>query len=98
MRSATVNSPDVSLLGGRDALRREGGCPVDRNYDILEIFSDASPVRRGCVSAHGNGIRKLQELAIQTSNELRVMHVATKTIIATLNAPQSSASRTLCGN
>jgi hypothetical protein len=64
---------------------------VDRNCDIFEIFPDACPVWRGCVSGLENAIRKLQELAIQTSNELRVTHVPTKTVIASLNAPQSSA-------
>ena len=74
----------------RDAQVREGVCPVDRTYDIFEIFPDASPVWRGCVSGRENAIRKLEELATRTSNELRVMHVPTKTVIAMLNAPQSS--------
>jgi hypothetical protein len=75
----------------RDAQGRDGVCPVGRTYDIFEIFPDASPVWRGCVSGYEDAIRKLQDLATQTSNELRVMHVPTKTVIATLNAPQSPA-------
>jgi hypothetical protein len=61
----------------RDAQGREGVCPVNRTYDIFEIFPDAVPVWRRCVSGHENAIRKLQEFAIRTSNELRVMHVPT---------------------
>jgi hypothetical protein len=75
----------------RDAQGREGVCPVGRTYDIFNMVPDASPVWRGCVSAHENAIRKLQELATRTSDELRVMHVPTKTVIAALNAPQYSA-------
>jgi hypothetical protein len=62
---------------------------VDRDYDLFERFPDGSLVWRAVVSGHGNALRKLSELAAQTSNEVHAMHVATNTVIAvTKPAPQ----------
>jgi hypothetical protein len=58
---------------------------MDRGYDLFEIFPDASTVWKGAVVGHEDAIRKLQELAAGTTNEMRLMHVPTKTIIATMN-------------
>jgi hypothetical protein len=62
---------------------------VDRNYDIFEILSDGSPIWRGAVHGREDALLKLEEWAKQTKNEVRVMHVPTKSIIATINAPKS---------
>jgi hypothetical protein len=72
----------------RDAHGREGFCPVDRSYDLFEMFPDGSAPWRGAVVGHEDAIRKLQELAAGTGNEMQLMHVPTKTVIATLNAPK----------
>jgi hypothetical protein len=61
---------------------------MTRNYDLFEILPDGSPIWKELVSGHDEAIRKLQELAKQTKNEVRVMHLATKTIIAAMNAPK----------
>jgi hypothetical protein len=60
---------------------------VNRNYDIFEILSDGVSVWRAAVSGHDAGILKLRELAAQTKNEVRLMHMPTKAVIATINAP-----------
>jgi hypothetical protein len=58
---------------------------LERSYDIFEILSDGSPLWRATVAGHENAIRKLQELALQTPNEMRVMYLPDQAIIATIN-------------
>jgi hypothetical protein len=61
---------------------------MTRDYDIFEILPDGSPIWKEFVSGHEEAIRKLQELAKQTKNEVRLMHVPTNTIIASMNTPK----------
>jgi hypothetical protein len=63
---------------------------VDRNYDLFEIVPDGSPIWKCAVAGHENAVQQLRELAKHTSNELRIMHLASNTIIAILNAPHQS--------
>jgi hypothetical protein len=61
---------------------------VNRNYDIFEILSNGVSVWRAAVSGHDTGILKLRDLAAQTKNEVRLMHMPTKAVIAAMNVPQ----------
>ena len=67
------------------------GITVDRNYDLFEILPDGSPIWKCAVAGHENAVQQLRELARHTSNELRIMHLASNTIIAVLNAPHHSS-------
>jgi hypothetical protein len=58
---------------------------VDRSYDLFEMLPDGSALWKGVVVGHDDAILKLQELATQTTNEVRLMHVPTATVVATLN-------------
>jgi hypothetical protein len=60
---------------------------VDRNYDLFEILPDGSPIWKCAVAGHETAVQQLRELARHTTNELRIMHLSTNTIIAVLNAP-----------
>jgi hypothetical protein len=60
---------------------------VDRSYDLFEMFPDGSALWRGTVVGHEDAIRKLRELAAGTANEVQLMHLPTKTLIAAMNAP-----------
>jgi hypothetical protein len=62
---------------------------MNRDYDLFEILPDGSPIWKELVSGHGEAIRKPQELAKQTKNEVRLMHVPTNTIIASMNTEES---------
>jgi anion-transporting ArsA/GET3 family ATPase len=62
---------------------------VDGSYDVFEILPDGSPVWRGAIHGREDALRKLEELAKQTVNEVRVMHVPTKTVIAAVNTPEN---------
>jgi hypothetical protein len=58
---------------------------MERTYDIFEKESDGSMLWRVAIPGHEAALRKLQEMAEQSPNELRLMHIPTKTIIATIN-------------
>lgn len=62
---------------------------MERDYDLFEINPDGSLTWRGAVHGHEAAVNKLRELAAETKNEVRVMHVPTKSVIAVLNAPQA---------
>ena len=64
---------------------------MDRVYDLFEVHTDGTQIWRDTGTGHADAIRKLQALAALTKNEVRMMHLPTKTVIASLNAPQSSA-------
>ena len=61
---------------------------MDRSYDLFEVFPDGSALWKGSVVGQENAIRKLKELAAGTANEMRLMHVPTKTVIAAMNTPK----------
>lgn len=60
---------------------------MDRNYDLFEILPDGSPVWRCSANGHEDAIEQLRHLASQTENEVRIMHLGSKSVIAVLNAP-----------
>jgi hypothetical protein len=60
---------------------------MDRQYDIFEILPDGSPLWKATIAGHEKAISTLQQLAVQTENEVRVMHIGTNTFIASINAP-----------
>ena len=51
-------------------------------------FCPMVPLSRETVAGHKNAIQRLEELSKQTSNEVRVMHVLSDTLIASLNGPK----------
>jgi hypothetical protein len=66
---------------------------LERQYDLFEILPDHTPMWRGVVHGHENAIRQLQELAKTTTNEVRVMHIASNAVIATMNNPKLPSLR-----
>jgi hypothetical protein len=62
---------------------------VDRNYDLFEILSDGSPVWRAAIHGRDDALIKLEQLAKQTRNEVRILHVPTKTVVAAMNTPKT---------
>ncbi|MGD0425230.1 MAG: hypothetical protein ABSC10_00795 [Candidatus Acidiferrales bacterium] len=62
---------------------------MDRDYDLFEVLPDGAVIWRETVPGHENAIKRLMELSKQTANEVRVMHVLSKTLIASLNKPKS---------
>jgi hypothetical protein len=60
---------------------------MERDYDLFEVLPDGGVIWKETVPGHENAIRRLKELSKQTSNEVRVMHVLSKTLIASMKAP-----------
>jgi hypothetical protein len=65
---------------------------MDRLYDLFEKYPDGSLLWNSSVAGHENAIRKLRELAETTTNECCVMHLPTKTVIASMNASNSQSA------
>jgi hypothetical protein len=62
---------------------------MERECDLFEVNPDGSLTWRGVVHGHEAAVNRLRELAAQTKNEVRVMHVPTKSVVAVLNVPQA---------
>lgn len=62
---------------------------MERSYDIFEMVKNEA-IWRQAVTGHEAAIQALKELATKTKNELRVLHLPTKSIVATLNCPLDS--------
>jgi hypothetical protein len=62
---------------------------MERDYDLFEVLSDGALMWREMAPGHENAVRKLVELSKQTSNEVRVMHVLSNTLITSMNRPKA---------
>jgi hypothetical protein len=62
---------------------------VERDYDLFELMPDNMLLWRQKITGHANAIRVLKEIAAKTTNEVRVMHLPTKAVVATMDAPAS---------
>jgi prophage DNA circulation protein len=62
---------------------------MEREYDLFEVLSDGAPLWRQMVAGRDNAVRKLTELSKQTTHEIRVMHVLTNTLIASMNGSKA---------
>jgi hypothetical protein len=66
---------------------------MERDYDIFEVLPDGQPIWRKAVAGHENALRVLKELAVETTNEVRMMHLTTKAVIAVMNVDKSQSDR-----
>jgi hypothetical protein len=55
---------------------------MDSKYDIFEILPDGTPIWKGCVSGREEALQQLESLATTSSNELRIIHLPTKAVLA----------------
>lgn len=62
---------------------------MERDYDLFEVLADGGLIWRETVAGHENAIRRLIELSKETPNEVRVMHVLTNSLIASMNGPKA---------
>ncbi len=59
---------------------------MSREYDAFEVLPDGTLVWRATVVGHEGAVKKLKEVAKDNPNEFRLIHVPTKTVLATINA------------
>jgi hypothetical protein len=62
---------------------------MNREYDLFEVLSDGAVLWRQMAAGRKNALRKLGELSKRTSNEVRVMHVLSNTVIASTKGPSA---------
>ena len=62
---------------------------MERDYDLFEVLSDGGLIWREMVPGREKAVRKLAELSRRTANEVRVMHVLTNTLTASMNGPEA---------
>jgi hypothetical protein len=56
-------------------------------FDLFEIFPDGSAIWRHTVTGRDEAFQRLREFSLQTANEVRLMHLPTNTVIATIHTP-----------
>jgi hypothetical protein len=61
---------------------------MERDYDLFEVLPDGGLIWREMVPGDEKAVRKLVELSKRTSNEIRVMHILTNTLIASTMRPR----------
>ncbi len=59
---------------------------MNRVYDAFEVLPNGVMLWRATVTGHEDAIDKLQQVAKNSANEFRLMHLPTKTVIATTNS------------
>jgi hypothetical protein len=58
---------------------------VERTYDIFEKMKDGSMMWRVAVPGHEAALSTLKEMAAQSPSEFQLRHLASNTLIATIN-------------
>jgi hypothetical protein len=58
---------------------------MNRVYDAFEVLPNGVMVWRATVTGHEDAIVRLQQVAKDSTNEFRLMHIPTKTVIATIS-------------
>lgn len=61
---------------------------MDQSYDIFEIAREG-PVWRASVNGLAAAMADLKALPASTKNEIRLIHLETKSIVAVMNVPPS---------
>jgi len=58
---------------------------MERTYDIFEKHSHGCMIWLATIEGHEAAVAKLRELAAKTPNEVQLLHLPTKAMIATMN-------------
>ena len=66
---------------------------MDRNYDLFQVLPDGTMLWRETVAGYGSAMEKLERLALLESCEFQLLHLPDNTVIATMNARTTHASK-----
>ena len=64
---------------------------MNRVYDAFEVLPNGTLIWRATVTGHEDAVKKLEQLAKDSPNEFRLMHIPSKTLIATINCKSVSS-------
>jgi hypothetical protein len=59
---------------------------MERTYDLFEV-AEGKLVWRSAIVGNENAIRALQQFAKQTTKEVRIMHILSRSLVASTNVP-----------
>jgi hypothetical protein len=62
---------------------------MERTYDIFEKMDDGVLLWRAVIPGREAAMRKLEEMAVKSPNEFQLKHLASDTLIATMNTPRN---------
>jgi hypothetical protein len=62
---------------------------MERDYDLFEVLAEGAPLWRQMAAGRESALRKLREFSEQTSNDIRVMHVPSDTVVASMNGQKA---------
>lgn len=78
----------------RECIIRAGSRMNHDEFDLFEIFRDGTALWRLTVTRREAAIEALHQLSTWTANEVRVMHLPSKTLIAAaMNTPADSRGK-----
>jgi hypothetical protein len=60
-----------------------------RTYDLFEVMPDGDLIWRAKIEGHETAIHHLQQAAKRSTNEFRLLHIPSMTIVATINVKTS---------
>jgi len=66
---------------------------MERTYDLFEIEPDGAVRWKCAIAGHELALKRLKELAQDTKNEVRVMHIPTHSIVAVMNDSKATAQK-----
>ncbi|MGH9735533.1 MAG: hypothetical protein ACRD8A_13195 [Candidatus Acidiferrales bacterium] len=64
---------------------------MERTYDIFEVFPNGNVEWRICVVGHDAALATAHVLAERSTNEFRVMHLATNSVVAVVKGKDAEA-------
>jgi hypothetical protein len=63
---------------------------MNRVYDAFEVLPDGSLIWKATIEGREDVVKQLKQVAKDSPNEFRLMHIPTKTVIATINCKSAS--------
>jgi hypothetical protein len=64
---------------------------MNRVYDAFEVLPDGTLIWKATVEGREDAVEKLKQVAKDSPNEFRLMHIPSKTVIATINCKLASS-------
>jgi len=59
---------------------------MNRVYDAFEVLPDGTLIWKATIEGREDAVKKLKQVAKDSPNEFRLMHIPSNTVIATINA------------
>jgi hypothetical protein len=64
---------------------------MNRVYDAFEVLPDGTLIWKATIEGREDAVKKLKQVAKDSPNEFRLMHIPSKTMIAAINCKSASS-------